>query len=178
MDIAWTINVAVKGIIISKSNKKSRKTHSDKFPLTLHPAGQFCKKIKGKIYYFGKDKQKELESYLEQAVYLHSGKFTSSKNKTKIDLANQYLDHQKSKVSAGEIRQRQLYDQTRLLKNFNNVPPMKNSKPSNKISWPQNIKYLTWRHSPNYTSFYRVTGTRWRKERHRRPDNKSGLKPP
>ena len=26
-----------------------RKTRSDKFPLTLHPTGQYCKKIKGKI---------------------------------------------------------------------------------------------------------------------------------
>jgi len=29
------------------------KTRSDKFPLTLHPAGQFCKKIKGWLHYFG-----------------------------------------------------------------------------------------------------------------------------
>jgi len=41
-----------------------RKTRSDKFPLTLHPTGQYCKKIKGKIRYFGKDKKKALEKYL------------------------------------------------------------------------------------------------------------------
>ena len=34
-----------------------RKTRSDKFPLTLHPTGQYCKKVKGKIYYFGSDKK-------------------------------------------------------------------------------------------------------------------------
>jgi hypothetical protein len=27
-----------------------RKTRSDKFLLTLHPSGQYCKKIKGRIY--------------------------------------------------------------------------------------------------------------------------------
>ena len=34
-----------------------RKSRSDKFPLTLHPTGQYCKKVKGKIYYFGSGKK-------------------------------------------------------------------------------------------------------------------------
>ena len=34
-----------------------RKTRSDKFPLTLHTTGQYCKKVKGKMYYFGSDKK-------------------------------------------------------------------------------------------------------------------------
>jgi hypothetical protein len=38
---------------MAKSNSK-RKARSDKFPLTLHKTGQFCKKIKGKLI---KDKQ-------------------------------------------------------------------------------------------------------------------------
>ena len=56
-----------------KPNSK-RKTRSDKYPLTLHPTGQFCKKIKGKLYYFGTDKKAAMERYLEQAAYLHAGK--------------------------------------------------------------------------------------------------------
>ena len=63
---------------MAKSNSK-RKTRSDKFPLTLHPTGQYCKKIKGKLYYFGSAKKKALENYLEQAI-LHIGK--GSKLKT------------------------------------------------------------------------------------------------
>ena len=58
---------------MTKSNSK-RKAHSDKFPLTLHPTDQYCKKIKGKLYYFGTDKQQALQRYLEQASYLHSDK--------------------------------------------------------------------------------------------------------
>ena len=38
-------------------SESERKTRSDKFPLTLHQTGQFCKKIKGTLYYFGADKQ-------------------------------------------------------------------------------------------------------------------------
>ena len=59
---------------MSKSNnKKSRKTCSDKFQITLHKTGEFCKKIKGKIYYFGNDKRLALQRYLEQSTVLHSG---------------------------------------------------------------------------------------------------------
>ncbi len=54
-----------------KMKRSKRKTRSDKFPLTLHPTGQYCKKIKGKIRYFGTDKKKVLERYLAQATYLH-----------------------------------------------------------------------------------------------------------
>jgi integrase len=104
-----------------KSNKKSRKTRSDKFPMTLHKTGQYCKKIKGKLFYFGVDKKKALQSYLEQASYLHSGKPPVNNDTKSVSiktLANRYLDHQESRVEAGEIKQRQLYDQTRLLKHF------------------------------------------------------------
>ena len=58
---------------MTKTNSK-RKKRSDKFPLTLHNTNQYCKKIKGKLYYFGTNKQQALERYLVQAAYLHSGK--------------------------------------------------------------------------------------------------------
>ena len=48
--------------------RSKRKTRSDKFPLTLHPTGQYCKKIKGRIRYFGTDKKQALERYLGQAT--------------------------------------------------------------------------------------------------------------
>ena len=58
-----------------------RKTRSDKFPLTLHPTGQYCKKIKGKIRYFGTDKKKAFERYhvygflSMESVHFRNGSF-------------------------------------------------------------------------------------------------------
>lgn len=68
---------------MAKPNSK-RKTHSDKFLLTLHKTGQYCKKIKGKIYYFGTNKKEALKRYLEQAAYLHVGKIPRQKKPAKL----------------------------------------------------------------------------------------------
>jgi len=106
---------------MSKSKPK-RKTRSDKFPLTLHPTGQFCKKIRGKLYYFGTDKQRALELYLEQAAYLHTGKAnrlkTIGNNVSLKTLSNLYLDYQHLQAKSGEITLRHVYDQTALLRSF------------------------------------------------------------
>jgi len=51
-------------------NKNCRKTHSDKFQLTLHKTGQYCKKIGGKIYYFGKIKPLSLKKYIKETSSL------------------------------------------------------------------------------------------------------------
>jgi len=102
--------------------KSKRKTRSDKFPLTLHQTGQFCKKIKGKIYYFGTDKKLALDRYLEQATCLHAGKPPEPRqaaSQTSIKtLCNLYLDHQETRATIGEIRQRHISDQISLLKAF------------------------------------------------------------
>jgi len=106
---------------MAKSRSK-RKTRSDKFPLTLHNTGQFCKRIKGKLYYFGTNKQRALQRYLEQAAYLHAGKAPtprSSQDRLSIKiLCNLYLGHQESRAEIGEIQLRQVSDQILLLKDF------------------------------------------------------------
>lgn len=105
---------------MAKSNSK-RKTRSDKFPLTLHPTGQYCKKIRGKLYYFGTDKQQALQRYLEQAADLRAGRRPKSNSCSRLTLktlCNLYLEHQEARVLAGEIKSRQLYDQTLLLRVF------------------------------------------------------------
>ena len=91
---------------MSESNCK-RKTGSDKFPLTLHPTGRYCKKIKGKLYYFRTDKQKALQRYLEQATDLHAGRrarLNSAGADTTIKaLCNLYLEYQESEVQVEQL---------------------------------------------------------------------------
>ena len=96
-----------------------RKTRSDKFPLTLHPTGQYCKKINGKIHYFGTNKKQALERYLEQATYLHGGHNLAQKvsdgSMTLKDLRDLYLEYQHSKVLSGNLSARHHNDQIRSL---------------------------------------------------------------
>jgi len=84
-----------------------RKPRSDKFPLTLHPTGQYCKKIKGKMYYFGSDKKQALERYLDQATYLHgcqdSLQQPTSDNMTLKQLCDMYLKYQYSKLQSNDL---------------------------------------------------------------------------
>lgn len=113
----------VKGIKMSNSNdKKTRKTRSDKFPLTLHKTGQYCKKIKGKIYYFGVDKTLALQRYFDQARYLHSGHTPAIHPEKELFplgyVSNLYMDHQLSKAKAGEIKYRHISNQKFILKDF------------------------------------------------------------
>ena len=87
----------------------------------LHPKGQYCKKIRGKLYYFGAHKQQALQRYLEQAAELHTGRRPKSRSSDGLSLkalCNFYLEHQEARILAGEIKSRQLYDQTLLLRGF------------------------------------------------------------
>ena len=85
-----------------------RKTRSDKFPLTLHTTGQYCKKIQGKMYYFGSDKKEALQRYLDQATYLH-GHQENVQSKpiedqmTLKQLCDMYLKYQYSKLQANDL---------------------------------------------------------------------------
>ena len=92
-----------------------RKTRSDKFPLTLHSTGQYCKKIKGKIYYFGNEKKKALKRYLDQATYLHGSQnfIQKASNGDMIlkELCDLYLQYQHSKVLADDLTAKHHNDQ-------------------------------------------------------------------
>src|SRR5262245_34307210 len=77
------------------------------FPLTAHPAGYWCKKIRGKLYYFGPwgDPDAALKKYLEQKDALHAGRKPreSSEGVTVKELANAFLNHKQTLVDASEL---------------------------------------------------------------------------
>ena len=103
-------------------NNSKRKTRFDKYPLTLHPTGQFCKKIRGKLYYFGTNKKEAFRRYIDEAAYLQTGvsirTSRTNNNVNLLTLCNLYLEQQNSRIEAGEIKMRQVYDQTTFLRDF------------------------------------------------------------
>ena len=95
--------------------KTKKKIRSDKFPLTLHPTGQFCKKIRGKLYYFGNDKKQALQKYYRLASdlhfdTLHSSQVHSKDGITLKGLCNLYLENQLSRMQAKDLTTRYYAD--------------------------------------------------------------------
>jgi integrase len=80
------------------------------FPLTAHPAGYWCKKIRGKIHYFGPwaDPDAALNSYLAQKDDLHAGRKPRSDPGavTVKDVVNAFLIAKQALVDAKELSQR------------------------------------------------------------------------
>ena len=80
------------------------------FPLTPHPAGVWCKKIRGKLYYFGKweDPEGALNEYLEQKDALHAGRKPRPDPEalTVKEAANAFLNAKDELVDAGELSPR------------------------------------------------------------------------
>jgi integrase len=80
------------------------------FPLTAHPAGYWCKKIRGKIHYFGpwNDPDGALGKYLAEKDALHAGRTPrpAPEALTVKALANAFLNHKKALLDAGELTPR------------------------------------------------------------------------
>jgi integrase len=77
------------------------------YPLTAHPAGYWCKKIRGKIHYFGPwdDPDGALEKYLKEKDTLHAGRKPRPDPEalTVKDLVNAFLTHKLTRVDTGEL---------------------------------------------------------------------------
>ena len=106
----------------SATERVKPKKPSTSFPLTPHNNGQWCKKIRGQLHFFGvwADPQGALDSYLKVAADLHAGRqprlTTLSGNELMVkDVCNHYLTAQLRKVDAGEIGARWFEDCRRVI---------------------------------------------------------------
>lgn len=95
------------------------------FPLTAHPNGQWCKKIRGKIYFFGvwADPEAAHQKYLAEAADLHAGRqprmsIVSGEGLTVKEICNEFLNWQKGKMDTGEIGPRWFEDCRTIITQF------------------------------------------------------------
>src|SRR5262245_43486798 len=79
-----------------------------KFPLTQHPTGRWCKKIRGTLHYFGRDREAALASYLDQKERLHAGLTTADNpdELTVFHLCTKFLGSRKALRDNDELSER------------------------------------------------------------------------
>lgn len=94
---------------MSQSTKRERpkKPHKD-FPLTPHPTGRWCKKVRGKLEFFGKwdDPQAALEKWLAQKDDLLAGRKPRPATGGGTELGhviNLFLNYKRHLVETGEL---------------------------------------------------------------------------
>jgi integrase len=80
------------------------------FPLRAHATGYWCKKIRGRLHYFGRwdDPDGALAKYNEQKDDLHAGRTPRPAHDALIigDVVNAFLNEKKARVETGELGQR------------------------------------------------------------------------
>jgi integrase len=96
---------------------KPSKPYKD-FPLTAHPNGQWCKKIRGRVHYFGpwEDWEGSLQLYKEQRDDLQAGlvpRKPAENEPTLGALIDSFLKAKQVDVATGEITQRSYDDYER-----------------------------------------------------------------
>ncbi len=95
---------------------KPAKPHPD-FPLTAHPNGQWSKKVRGKVHYFGPwaDPDAALARWLEVKDDLLAGRIPRPKDGFTVrDLCNHFLTFKLDQLRSGEISARTFHDYERV----------------------------------------------------------------
>lgn len=90
-----------------------RPARSPNFPLYAHANGQWAKRIRGKICYFGKweDKEGALKRYLAEKDYLLSGVVPPSQSgHTVLEVCDRFIEAKKLEVATGELSSRTFDD--------------------------------------------------------------------
>ena len=91
--------------VSAKPKPKSERPYPE-FPLQKHPSGQWCKKIAGKLYYFGSGTwQEALERFQKEHDSIRLGKRLID-TPTIDDLVNRFLDAKSAAQESGELSAR------------------------------------------------------------------------
>ncbi|HEV3437994.1 MAG TPA: tyrosine-type recombinase/integrase [Gemmata sp.] len=90
-----------------KSKVKSKKPYPD-FPLFLHQTGQWAKKVRGKLFYFGKDPDAALKKWLDEKDDLKAKRTPRARGDglTVRVLANAFLNAKTSLLNSDELSPR------------------------------------------------------------------------
>jgi integrase len=77
-----------------------------KYPLWLHPTGQWTKKIGGRQYYFGTDRDEALKQYMAVKEDLEAGRKPRDRRSTTTvaDAVNAFLTQKHNRVKSGELK--------------------------------------------------------------------------
>ncbi len=87
---------------LPKKATKNEKPYAE-FPLQKHPSGQWCKKIAGKLYYFGSGTwQEALERFQKEHDSIRLGA-RIVETPTVHDLVERFLDHKRAAMDSGEL---------------------------------------------------------------------------
>ena len=111
----------------TKPDTKPEKPYKE-FPLFAHQNGQWAKKIKGKIWFFGvwSNHDTALEKYLDQVDEIQAGRdprrtgvaLVSSTELSAYDLCNLFLERQQRRVDSGEVTRRHFSDNLKSCRRF------------------------------------------------------------
>lgn len=87
---------------------------ADRFPLYLHKTGQYAKKVRGRVHYFGKDREKALSRYMSERDALQAGLVVRPEpTPAQVTLktgCETLLAQKQSLVTTGELSSRTLAD--------------------------------------------------------------------
>jgi hypothetical protein len=91
---------------MSKPKNKSNAKPYLGFPLFLHATGQWAKKVRGRMHYFGTDSDAALAKYLDQRDDLQAGRTprVQGDGLTVRDLCNRFLTSKKALLDGGNCR--------------------------------------------------------------------------
>ena len=102
---AWLAGGPTEARIVSRG-RKTGKPNKD-FPLYLHRTGQWAKKVRGRVRYFGTDPDAALEKWCNQKGDLLAGREPEDGDGLTVGrLANLFLVSKQRLVDSGEISQR------------------------------------------------------------------------